>query len=389
MDQLLALAESEADAAPGASGESSETNFISRGLGLQSLNPEISVTGDFLTAFRSTAAARAEMDFDFRTLGLHLESYLDPYTLMKAAVEFTPDGAELGEAYITRFGVLPGISITAGKFRQRFGVVNRWHRHALDQTNFPMPLQYTFGEEGLNQTGFSVDWMMPSLAGATQEAILQITGGTNERVFGNNPRHLPSTLLRYQNYRDLSKDVYLEAGLTGLLGFNDEWTVRSPNGPVTIDDLRSTIVFGADLTLRWEPTDRMRYDSLEWRTEFYHLSKSILAPDGSGSDRIGTCGAYTSLQWQASRTVFLGARVDWFKADRKPWAVGDAYAPLAVDTGNPHRWLVAPYLTWWQSPWMRVHLEFNYADGRGLGPREFAVLLQIVFAAGPHKHERY
>lgn len=389
LNELLRLADEEAVAESGEKGDASETNFIARGLGLQALNPEISIVGDFLTSYQAKEDEPSTMDFQLRNLGIHIGAYLDPYTLMKAAVEVTPYGAGLGEAYVTRFGVLPGLSITAGKFRQQFGVVNRWHVHALDWVNYPMPLQYTFGPEGLNQTGFSFDWMMPVWAGATQEAILQITGGTNESVFGENPRNLPSALLRYKNYRDLSKDVYLELGLTGLFGVNEEWSVLTRDGLVTEDDRRSAMVFGADITLRWEPTDRMRYESLEWRTEFYQLNKGVLAPDGSGSDRIGTYGVYTSLQRQISRTVDVGIRLDWFKADSKSWAVSDLYAPLAVDTSNPHRWLVAPYLTWWQSPWVRVHLEFNYADGRGLGPREYAVMLQIVFSAGPHKHERY
>jgi len=389
LERLLQAADEEVGVAEGEDGASSETNFIARGLGLQSLNPEISVTGDFVTSYLSREDEPSEMDFRFRVLGIHFEGYLDPYTLMKAAVGVTPDGAGLGEAYVTRFGVLSGLSITAGKFRQQFGVVNRWHLHGLDQVNWPMPLRYTFGDGGLNQTGFSFDWMMPDWGGATQEAILQITGGTNDRVFGQNSRNLPSVLLRYHNYRDLSKDVYLDIGMTGLWGQNDEWTVDTDDGLMTVQDRRSAYVLGADITLRWEPTDRMRYASLEWRTEFFHLSKSILAPDGSGSDRIGTYGVYSYVQRQISRTVDVGVRFDWFKADSKSWAVDGLAAPLAFTASRPQRFLVAPYVTWWQSPWVRVRLEFNYADGRGMDPREYAVLLQIVFAAGPHKHERY
>ena len=103
-------------------------------------------------------------------------------------------------------------------------------------------------------------------------------------------------------------------------------------------------------------------------------------------------GAYTSLQKKVSRTVDLGIRFDWFKADSKSWALGDQYAPLAVNTGNPHRWLVAPYLTWWQSPWVRLRLHYVYSssDPRPTAYRhDHRVILQCTFAAGPHKHERY
>jgi len=34
-------------------------------------------------------------------------------------------------------------------------------------------------------------------------------------------------------------------------------------------------------------------------------------------------------------------------------------------------------------------LEHDHADGHGMRKREDIVYLQAVFAAGPHKHERY
>ena len=389
LQRLLELADEQAAAAEERGESPTEVEFIARGLGLQSLNPEISVTGDVVTLYRDREGEPSEMDFRFRVLGLHFESYLDPYTLMKAAVGVNRDGAGLGEAYVTRFGVLPGLSITAGKFRQQFGVVNRWHRHALDQIDFPMPLTMIFGPAGLNQTGFSFEWMLPDWGDATQEAVLQITGGQNDRVFGENSRHLPCFLLRYKNFRDLSKDVYLEVGGTGLLGFNDLWDVAANGGTVTERERLSTWMLGADLTVRWEPTERMRYSNFEWRTEFYFLDKGILAPDGSGRDRIRAWGAYTSLQRRISRTVEIGTRFDWYSAASKSYALDGALAPLAFDVSDPYRWQVVPYITWWQSPWVRVRLELNYGDGQGMGPREFVIGLQIVFAAGPHKHERY
>ena len=66
-----------------------------------------------------------------------------------------------------------------------------------------------------------------------------------------------------------------------------------------------------------------------------------------------------------------------------------SHAPLALDSGGPYRWQVGPYVTWWQSPWVRLRLEVDWIDGRGTGPRELVAFLQLTFAAGPHKHERY
>ena len=80
------------------SGETRDVNFTSGSLSLQALNPEISITGDFLASYRSGDAVEEETDFKFRGLGIHLEADLDPYSHFKAAVEVHEDETELGEA---------------------------------------------------------------------------------------------------------------------------------------------------------------------------------------------------------------------------------------------------------------------------------------------------
>ena len=156
LERLLALAEEEAGDEAGAREPEGSTNFVARGLGLQQLNPEISLAGDVIYKYTDPEDGPSDVDFFARVFDLHIESYLDPYTKLKAAVGLFPDGAALGEGYVTRYGIFPGVSLTAGKFRQQFGVVNRWHKHALDQLDFPMPLRRIFGEGGLNQTGISL-----------------------------------------------------------------------------------------------------------------------------------------------------------------------------------------------------------------------------------------
>ena len=56
-------------------------------------------------------------------------------------------------------------------------------------------------------------------------------------------------------------------------------------------------------------------------------------------------------------------------------------------------WQVAPYVTWSISPFVHLRLEYNHRDGYNIpGDHDHRVdifTLQLVFAAGPHKHERY
>jgi len=94
---LRAAAEEDAAGEAVTEEEEPEATFTSGALGLQALNSEISVTGDFISSYRSGNEVDSPFENNFRNLGLHLESYLDPYSRFKSAVEVHTDGVELGE----------------------------------------------------------------------------------------------------------------------------------------------------------------------------------------------------------------------------------------------------------------------------------------------------
>ena len=197
----------------------------------------------------------------------------------------------------------------------------------------------------------------------------------------------PSLLFHYKNYRDLSRDTYLEFGLSGLFGWNDEWSV--PGGDDY--DTLGTQVFGADLSLLWEPADKALYRNVEWRNELYFLNRDLIAPDGSGRDNLQTWGAYSYLQSKVARNLDIGVRADFYKPDSKTYAdtSGASIVPLAYTSKNPYRWQIGPYITWWQSEWVKLRCEYDYAFGHGTENTEHVLWFQSIFSAGPHKHERY
>ena len=177
MDIRRAAEEAAAAAGAGTEDESDETAteetvFKSGALGLQALNPEISVVGDFTPWIGDADEGGRHSDLGLRVLGLHLESYLDPYSKFKASVPVTEDGAELGEAYITRYDAGRNLNVTLGKFHQQFGVVNRWHAPGLDQVEYPLALRQIFGGP-LEATGVSLDWTGGGSSSASQGVTLQ------------------------------------------------------------------------------------------------------------------------------------------------------------------------------------------------------------------------
>jgi hypothetical protein len=297
----------------------------------------------------------------------------------------------LGEAYITRYGVTDSLNITLGKFRQQFGVINRWHKHGLDFVDFPMSMRRIFGDGGLNQNGISFDWNLGSSGRETQELTLQLTEATNARLFSGNTKGAPSLLAHFKSFRDVDADRYREVGITAMAGVNDDWKFTRAGTVFKKDISRPVYLLGLDYTYLWEPADNMRYRNFLWRSEFYGMRKEIFRPDGAGKDSINSWGAYTNLQWKLNRELESGVLLDYFHPDSKDYASipGLSLAPLAYNQNDPEEWQIAPYITWHQSPWVRYRLEFNYRSGNNIGPDERKVLFQCIWAAGPHKHDRY
>ncbi len=392
-DELEALRRAAAEAAAQQQGGGEdegeeEVVFKSGGLGLQKLNPEISVTGDMLSTWQDGNDDLPTWDTAFRSLGLHFEAYLDPYSRFKAAVPIAPGmGAELGEAYFTRYGFLGNLNLTLGKFRQQFGVVNRWHKHALDTFDFPLALKSIFGGGGLNQIGLSLEanastgWLQHGL-------IAQVTTADNGGVFSENLNNDPAILAHYKAYVDLSASTYLQLGGTGLWGWNDQWNTVSG----VVDEKEPAAVYGVDLMLLWEPTSKMRYRNLQWRSEGYFADKKIVAPDGSGPDRLRPWGLYSLLQSKVSRTVELGVRYDYYQPEVRQYVSNPDNSipgPWLSEVDGAYRQAFSGWITWWQSPFVKFRGGYMYEYGDGTGPDVGTFTLQMVFAAGPHKHERY
>ncbi len=339
---------------------------------LQAINPEISVTGDAYGQFilnKDGFREGARTGAYFRTLDIHFQGGLDPFSLTKAVVEFHPDGVELGEAYVTWANFLPKISLTAGKFRQQFGVVNRWHVHALDQFDYPLALTTILGEDGLNQIGLSFNWLMPSVTADANNLIVEITNGQNNQLFGGELFSFPSILVHLKNYYDLSRDTYLEFGLTGMYGKNN--VKGFINGEKIIENTRNTYLGGADLTIFWEPVNKALYKSLLWRSEIFYVDKEI-----SSNYKVKAFGGYSYLEYKFAEQWQIGARFDYTQ-------------PFEVSNNSEYSYQIVPYVTWWQSHWVRMRLQYSYMNGNVLPESANTLRLQMVWAVGPHKHDRY
>lgn len=335
---------------------------------LQGLNPEISVNTDFFANYKTEPPHYTDdlrSGFHLRVAEVVFQANLDPFSTTKIIIEASPDEFALAEAYMTWINLLPRVNLTAGKFRQQFGVVNRWHEHALDQLFYPLPIVLYMGEEGLNQVGLSTNWLLPPLIASSNELVLQLTNSQNETLFTGEDFSLPATLLHFKSFYDLSPSTYLEWGLSGLAGTNDDI------GFTFAKQHSWTYLAGADVSVVWEPPQRARFRSVTWRSELYYLYKEQM-----GDANIKALGFYSYVDYRFSQRYIGGVRFDYAQ-------------PPEIDNSGKFLWQVVPYLTFWQSEFVYLRLEADFLRGHQVDETDTRVFLQINWSIGPHKHEKY
>lgn len=329
----------------------SEGPVVGKERNLNRMNPEISTTG-ILLADKSSGE---NGEFSIDEIELDIQAALDPFSRMRLTLAYEGEEVGIEEGYVL-YGALPGaMEIMVGKFRQRFGTLNRQHLHALPQSEYPLAIQTYFGEEGLAQTGLSFSWLLPRLWATANELTLEITNGENDEAFGGEAFEDFSLLGRFNNFWDVGSASYVEWGLSGIVG-------------KTADDGDSA-VWGTDFTYSWTPPSRALYRGFNWRTELFWSQR-----EDEFGELQDAWGGFTYLEGLLARNLWAGVRLD------------RAGQPLEPDL---YSWGVVPYVTWWQSEYVRLRGEYGYLVNEPSGERESRFTLQLTWAAGPHKHAVY
>jgi hypothetical protein len=355
IDEIAALRAAAREVVPEQPQDTISEPHVLRSRSLNRLNPEISVTGDARLNARSPGPQ--ENSVDLREFSFGFQSALDPYSNAKIFVGFGEDGVGVEEAYAYWSGIPGGLRLDIGRFRQQAGELNRWHLHAMPESEYPLVIREYFGPGGLRGDGLGLYWIAPfvSPGGGVHELWGQVTLGNNEVLFEDGNRL--SYLGHLNNFWQVSTSTYFQVGLTGLYGENP-------------DSLLKTSVLGVDLRLTWRPPEKALYRLFTIRGEGFAIRKRV---DDVGDPHYG---GYLSAIYQASRRIHLGGRFDY------------------VETleGAGEKWAVVPQLTWWQSEWVFLRAEWQHASVPGTGDERDTsdlFVIQVVWSIGPHKHWNY
>ncbi len=346
--QLRGAAASAAGGAPERSDTGTPTPFVGRERNQAQLNPEISVTGD--VRGYGTAPGVQRDNFDAREFEIGFQSALDPYSTTKIFVSLEGGQVSVEEGYAYWTGLPGRIRLDVGKFRQQFGELNRWHLHAVPETEYPLALRQYLGDDGLSGTGLSLYHAFGGLG--VHELTAQVTrSASDDELFGGGRR--PSYLVHLLNFWQLTRSTYMQVGGTVLYGTNPDTSLQ-------------TTVGGLDFRLTWRPPARALYREWTVRGELLGLRQRY---SGAGKTRVGGYASTT------------------FKLDQR-WIAGLAYNYVeAPGTGLITRQVI-PSLTMWQSEWVFLRAQYQWQKVLTAAPTH-QIALQAVWAIGPHKHETY
>jgi len=323
-----------------------------------SFNPDLGVIGDFQGSY--TSKGNKNFNAYLNETELSLQANVDPYARADFFLSFARDpetgkyGVEVEEGYLTTLSLPAQLQLKVGKFREAVGRINPTHPHALPFIDLPNAYVNYFGEEGLNDEGASLSWLIPNKK-FYQEIVFQVTSGLSESPSffrGDNNRLI--YLGHLKNFFTLSDNATLELGLTGITGPNDS--------------SRTTSIAAADLTYKWKPVQMNTYRSVTWQSEFYYGHANLME-----NLSVNSFGLYSFLQYQLAKRWFLTGRYDYAQKPYDKDIVEQAYSL----TGG-----------WYATEFSKIELEGKTTDDN-VAKRYYQAWLRWIFVIGAHGAHQY
>ncbi len=340
----------------------------SAGHAFQSMNPNISILGDFIGHYTTQEGEDLDDEFLFRELEMGFSAAIDPFARADFFVCFGQDTngdweMALEEGYVTFLALPWDIQPRVGRFRSTFGKANPMHAHALPWVEYPLAIQNYFGAGGLSGDGVGLNWLVPNPWDDFIELSYEITNNDNDGdLFAGNASNDFMQVVHLKDFLDLTDASTLEVGMSYATAPNDDGHTKN-----------RTSLAAADLTWKWRPPEAGLYKSFLWQTEAMAANADF--PVG-GRER--TWGMYSAFDYQFDRRWTVGARYD--------------YSEMPIDD-HLFEQAYSGFLTFIQSEFLYWRLGYRYTGRNfsgGFNDRhEQEVFLQMNFGIGPHRAHKY
>ena len=380
-EELRALEESIAqDAPPAGMPDLSKVN-VGAGLpsALQSMNPDIAFILDVAGAWFSVDDPAQtgghdpqETGFALQQLEMTIGASVDPFLRFDGNLVFSLFGVELEEAYATTLALPANLQLRAGQFLTRFGRINATHPHAWHFVDQPIVIGKMFGSEGSRGLGGELSWLAP--LPWFLEGVLSVTNADGEccarSFFGADAIGIetPLDLLvtgAVKQFWPLTDDLSLLVGVSTQLG------------PNATGNLNRTEILGADLVLRYRPTQIADAGRWSLSLESEAIVRGRQVPFGTLHDG----GGYVQLVW--------GINPEWETAVRYELVSGVVDDPLDPEW-TTWRQRGSAQLTYYPSHFSRVRVQGgvdHLAWQQGLPA--FSVMTSLEILVGAHGAHSY
>lgn len=377
--------------------------------GQSNVNPNISAIGSFdiFTNFIEGSDEYGKLNFETPGLELFIDGYLNPYSRASANAAFEEGEFELEELYAEILRGLPlDIQIKAGKYLIGFGKINTLHPHTWPFLNRPLAHQIFFGEEGFNDIGFDVSFILPTGDVYSSIDIGLFKGDAvgktqvenpedDESIFdlrGINPV-LVSRLTMFYNLSDFSN---LEIGLNGVYGLHAKSNLNF-TGDSTDAGREENLYFlygGFDFKYKFKPDS---YTSLTIQGEGMFNHRDAIRNGGIGIntekevvEKITTFGGFIYFDYQFFKQFSIGGKYDYTYG-----ILGDEPGMFSLtnddanSTNGISGWIgFYPVEETLAFRLGMQYLNFNYRDGTKRDG-ETVIQLQMLFSLGPHKAHQF
>lgn len=368
---LAALAEDTAENSEDSWLKNAGNNIVAA---IQSMNPDMAITGDFALAwfsestnFQSGAHDPTSTGFQLQQLEMTLGASVDHIFRMDANLVFSLSGVELEEAYVTTLGLPWSLQLRAGQFLSRFGRINPTHPHTWDFVDQPFVIGKFFGSEGNRGLGVELSWLTPlpwylEIVGSAQMAT---SNASNRSYLGSNGK------------TDGVQDFLYTLSIKQFFQLHDSvgmyWGLSAQTGPNSTGKDNRTNIFGTDLHLKYSPQTYPEM-SLVFQTEAMFRLRQIpgeLNFDGAG---------YAQIVWQIDRNWATGVRGEY----------GSGMSTDDLDAfWTDDRWRVTLQATWFPSHFSRLRAQASVDMPKWQKDPIYALFLALEFTAGTHPAHNY
>ncbi|MGB7580999.1 MAG: hypothetical protein WBL85_00940 [Sedimentisphaerales bacterium] len=340
----------------------------------QSSNPDISAIGDFIFhggptprgETPDTIAASKTAKAQLREVEFGFSSPVDPYGRadLILSIERQDDGSyspDIEEGYFTYTDLPYDLQARFGKFYSVFGKANTFHTHAMPWVDRPNVIRKFFGEEGLNDGGGEISWLVPNPWDNYMQLTFDLQNNGNDAMFAGDEAHSLMYVTHLKNFFDLDRSSSIEVGESFATGDNDANT----NGG------HRSNVEGLDLTYKWRDPQYGLYKSLTWMNEILFSQK-----EEGDKDTVNSHGMYSSLEYQFNREWSVFGRYDYTQFP---------------DSSRLHETSYTTGLTFHQSEFMFWRLQFEHTDGDNFAGNvnRNEIWLQADFLIGLHPAHQY